>query len=64
MGYDDRGRADHDRLIAVLPYGYADGAPLLLSMGSVALGQAVVVYVLGLPLMHLLRRRLPERLLR
>ena len=41
----------------------AYGAPLLLSMGSVALGQAVVVYVLGLPLMHLLRRRLPERLL-
>ena len=39
------------------------GTPLLLAMGSVALGQAVVCYVLGLPLLALLRRRLPEKLL-
>ena len=41
----------------------AYGTPLLLGMGSVALGQAVVCYVLGLPLLALLRRRLPEKLL-
>lgn len=37
------------------------GLPLLPAIGSVALGQAVVCYVLGLPLYALLRKRLPER---
>jgi uncharacterized membrane protein len=41
----------------------AYGVPLLLAMGSVALGQAVVCYVLGLPLLALLRKRLPEKYL-
>ena len=39
----------------------AYGAPLLLSMCTVALGQAVVCYVLGLPLLHLFRKRIPEK---
>lgn len=38
----------------------AYGAPLVLSMCTVALGQAVVCYVLGLPLLALLRRRLAK----
>ncbi len=41
----------------------AYGAPLLLSMCTVALGQAVVCYVLGLPLLHLFRKRIPENII-
>lgn len=39
----------------------AYGLPIFLAMGSVAMGQAGVCYLLGLPLLHLLRKRLPEK---
>ena len=42
----------------------AYGLPLLPAMGFVALGEAAVCYLLGLPFVLLLRKRLPERFYR